>query len=73
MAASDGPAISSIVPAEGSSGGPLTITGQGFGSQAGAVTVGGAAAAIASWTDTQVVVTTPAGVIITFSGFPRNR
>ncbi len=74
MAASDGLAILNIVPAEGSGGGPLTITGSGFGFQAGQVTVGGAAAAIASWTDTQVVVTTPAGepgpaqVVLTVNG-----
>lgn len=59
---SDAPAILSLAPTSGLVGTSVTITGERFGDEQGAstVTFGGHAAAITSWSDTQIVSTVPA-------------
>ena len=58
------PAIGSMRPARGRVGATVTITGSGFGATQGSssVTFGGARAAIASWSATQVVCRVPVGL-----------
>ena len=53
--------ITSLSPASGPPGTSVTISGSGFGSSQGSglVMIGGAAAPVTSWSDTQVVVTIP--------------
>ena len=53
--------ITSLSPASGAPGTSVTISGSGFGSSQGSglVMIGGAAAPVTSWSDTQVVVTIP--------------
>ena len=48
-------------PTYGRPGDTLTISGTDFGAAAGTVSVGGAAAAVTSWSDTRITVTVPAG------------
>jgi hypothetical protein len=56
-----GPAGPTFSPTYGKPGDTLTISGTGFGTSAGTVTVGGAAAAVTGWSDTLITVTVPAG------------
>lgn len=60
--ATETPNITGISPAFGgiAGGAAITITGTSFGPAEGAVTIGGNAATVTSWTDTQIVVTAPA-------------
>ena len=53
--------ITSLNPASGAPGTAVIISGSGFGSSQGSglVMIGGAAAQVTSWSDTQVVVTVP--------------
>jgi RHS repeat-associated protein len=58
------PQVTSITPSIGGSGNAVTITGSGFGATAstnGANFTNGGSAAIASWSDTQIVATVPRG------------
>lgn len=58
------PVISGITPTGGSAGTQVTITGTGFGATQGNGSVrftGSSSATIISWSDAQVVATTPAG------------
>jgi hypothetical protein len=73
------PVISSLAPSVGQAGASITITGANFGAAQGTstVTVNGTAAAITSWSDTQIVVTVPAGatsgdVVIKVAGVTSN-
>jgi hypothetical protein len=64
------PVIGSPTPTKGSPGMTLTISGSGFGSSQGSVTIGGLAAAIQSWSPTYIVLTIPAaaksgGIVVT--------
>jgi hypothetical protein len=63
-----GPIISTLNPANGPVGTSVTISGTGFGSTQGTVSIGGASASIASWSDTRIVVAVPdqalSGVVI---------
>jgi hypothetical protein len=63
QAASVPPTVSSLSPASGTTAGgeQVTITGTGFGTTAGIVTIGGNLATVDSWSDTSIVVTTPPG------------
>jgi glycosidase len=54
------PQVGSIGPTVGQSGVRVTIAGKGFGASTGSVLFGATAATIVSWSDTQVVFTTPA-------------
>jgi hypothetical protein len=56
------PAVSGVVPDTATEGDSVTISGSNFGADEGSVTVGGVPATITSWTDTEVVITIPAGV-----------
>ncbi|MBI2264794.1 MAG: SBBP repeat-containing protein [Armatimonadetes bacterium] len=75
------PLLSSFSPTAGPAGTPLTITGSNFGAQqlTGTVTVGGVAAPVSSWSDTQITCTIPSGtgatdgvVQVTVAGVPGN-
>jgi hypothetical protein len=55
------PQIAAINPASGAIGTQITITGTGFGSSTGTVSVNGTNATVQSWSDTQVVATIAAG------------
>jgi hypothetical protein len=73
-----GPTISSLNPSNGPVGTRLTISGAGFGSAQGTVSIGGANAAITSWSDTQVAVTVPdealsGAVLVIAQGVPSNQ
>ncbi len=50
------PVLSSLSTASGAYGSTLTITGSGFGTITGKVTIGGMAAVVASWSDTSITV-----------------
>lgn len=59
------PTITGISPASGEVGvTPVTITGSGFGSTPGSVSLGSYWATVNSWSDTQVVVTPSAGATL---------
>jgi YD repeat-containing protein len=67
------PAISSISPTTGSPGTTVTINGSSFGATQGtsAVSLGGVAATVSSWSDTQIIATAPCGagpVVVTVAG-----
>jgi N-acetylneuraminic acid mutarotase len=55
-----GPELLSLLPASGTTGGPLQISGRCLGLAAGAVTIGGRPAAVTTWTPRYVVATVPA-------------
>lgn len=55
------PEVGNIGPTTGHSADVVAITGRNFGSTQGAVTVGGASAAIDYWSDTEVDFTVPSG------------
>src|SRR5207249_1336530 len=71
------PSITSLNPASGPVGTPITITGTSFGIAQGASTVAfnGTAATPASWSDTSILVAVPSGatsgnVVVTVAGAP---
>ena len=74
------PAITSLQPSEGFVGTSVTIYGYNFGNSPGptsTVTFNGIPATVATWSNTQIVVTLPNGdttgnVIVTVSGLPSN-
>ena len=74
------PVITSLRPSEGFVGASVTISGYRFGDSQGptsTVTFNGIFAIVATWSNTQIVVTVPAGttagnVIVTVSGLPSN-
>lgn len=57
------PAIASVSPSAGMVGDPITITGTNFGSSQGtsAITFGGTAATVSSWTANSIVALVPVG------------
>ena len=57
-----GPPITSLAPAAGRIGSPVTISGSAFGTTQGSVTFAGLTAAVTSWSDTQVICAVPAGL-----------
>lgn len=61
------PTIASIIPAEGSESGGTSVVLTGTNYEAvqgtGGVTVGGVAATIDAWGDTEITITTPAGTV----------
>lgn len=78
IVATPGPIISTLNPANGPVGTSVTISGTGFGSTQGLVSIGGASASITSWADTQIVVTVPDqaisnAVIVTAQGVNSNQ
>ncbi len=56
-----GPFIDNVSPPSAWIGAEVTITGRGFG-ESGTVTIGGVAADIVSWSDTQIVCILPDGI-----------
>ena len=72
------PVVSAVSPTKGSIGTSVTVTGSGFGSAQGssAITFNGAAAAVSTWSDTQIVATVPStssgSVVVTVSGTSSN-
>lgn len=58
------PAVSGILPGNGSTAGGYTafVTGSNFGLLSGSVMIGGSTAAVVSWSNTSIVVTIPPGV-----------
>ncbi len=62
MEAPPTPAIANLSPDHGAQGDSITITGTSFEATTGTVTVGGVAATVVSWTDTEIVITVPVGV-----------
>ena len=73
------PSITSITPATGSGGTPVTITGADFGATQGtsSITFNGTAAAPTSWSDTSIAVPVPAGattgnVVVAVAGVASN-
>lgn len=73
------PAISSIAPATGQAGTPVTITGTGFGAQRPTSTVSfsGVAANVSNWTTSTIAATAPTGissgnVVVTVAGVASN-
>lgn len=59
-----GPAVpnaSALTPGTAERGDSVTITGSGFGTTPGSVTIGGEAATTTAWTDTSITATVPAG------------
>ncbi|HEY6251648.1 MAG TPA: IPT/TIG domain-containing protein, partial [Candidatus Angelobacter sp.] len=75
------PSITSLSPTSGALGASLTITGTNFGSTQGSstVTIGGAAAAVNSWSATSITAAVPAGlaagnnnVVVTVSNVASN-
>ena len=59
------PVVSGISPGTGAIGSSVTITGSGFGAEQSTSTAAfyGVAAAIISWSDTQIVATVPVGTV----------
>jgi glycosidase len=55
------PQVGNVGPTLGHAGDTIAVTGAHFGSTAGSVTVGGAAAAAQYWSDTEVDLTVPTG------------
>jgi hypothetical protein len=55
------PEVGNVDPVIGRTGNVVAVTGKGFGSTTGTVTVGGVSAATSYWTDTEVDFTVPAG------------
>jgi hypothetical protein len=55
------PQIAAITPTSGAIGTQITITGTGFGSATGTVSVNGTNATVQSWSDTQVLATVASG------------
>ncbi|MHB8733812.1 MAG: alpha-amylase family glycosyl hydrolase [Terriglobales bacterium] len=53
------PEVGSIGPTVGQPGIKVTLAGKGFGSTTGSVTIGGTAASISSWSDTNVTFAVP--------------
>jgi hypothetical protein len=71
------PNITSLSPASGVVGTPVTIAGTNFGTAVGTVAFNGTAGTPTSWTTTRVVVPVPAGatsgnVVLTDPGVPSN-
>jgi len=71
------PNITSISPASGAVGTPVTIVGTNFGTAVGTVTFNGTAGTPTSWSTTRVVVPVPSGatsgnVVLTDPGVPSN-
>ncbi len=71
------PGITSLSTTSGASGDAVTITGTNFVANQGTstVTIGGAAATVTSWSDTQIIVSVPAGattgpLVVTVNGVP---
>jgi hypothetical protein len=68
------PVVTSIYPASGAPGTPVTITGTGFGTTQGTVAFDGVPAAVVSWSATSIVAEVPVGatagfVTVDASGF----
>jgi hypothetical protein len=55
------PIISSVTPASGLAGTPVTINGTGFGTVTGQLWLGTAPGIVSSWSDTQILATVAAG------------
>ncbi|MBX6385776.1 MAG: IPT/TIG domain-containing protein [Microbispora sp.] len=55
------PQVGNVDPVMGRTGDVVAVTGRGFGSTTGTVTVGGAAATVNYWSDTEVDFTVPSG------------
>ncbi len=53
------PTVLSVLPASGTTGGPLQLAGRCFGATPGTVTIGGRAADVTTWTARYVVATVP--------------
>jgi hypothetical protein len=71
------PNITSLSPATGAVGTPITITGTNFGAAVGTVSFNGLAGIPSSWSTTRVVVPVPGGattgnVVLTDPGVPSN-
>lgn len=69
------PEVGNVDPVMGRAGGVVAVTGKGFGTATGTITVGGVAATASYWTDTEINFTVPAGaptgmqqVVVTKSG-----
>jgi RHS repeat-associated protein len=71
------PVITSLSPSSGEAGSSFTITGSGFTSTQGTVTLNGHAVTVSSWSSSSIVVVVPFGttsgpVVVTASGVPTN-
>ena len=55
--------IGSLSPTSGGIGTSISITGTGFGSSGGIVSIGGASGSIQSWSDSGIVATVPSGAV----------
>jgi len=54
--------VSSVTPSQGAVGDSITVSGAGFGTQAGSVSIGGTAATVSSWSPSSIAFTVPDGV-----------